>query len=244
MRSLSMALVCAALVAGCDAAKQGTAAGPSEAAPAATKACTAIVSAVERLACFDALVGTPPAPAPVAAIPATQSNAASAAADDQKPPAPPAIVERVRLNEAERGMGETEFRLSRTEEAIPGRWSVVMSAPALGGATAPPILAISCLSNISRLQLLAHQPVAPNRMNIRLLLDGKPISASVPWQVLEDGTVVDAGRGLVAIEQLRYLVKAGGRLQVESDYAPFSELLFDASNLHDLMKQQREACHW
>lgn len=239
MRSLSTALVCAALVTGCDAGKQD-AAGPSAAAPAAMKTCTAIVSAVERLACFDALAGTPPAP--VATIPATQRDEASA--KDQKPATPPTIVELVRRNEAERGMGKTEFRLSRTEEAIPGRWSVVMSAPALGDATAPPILAISCLSNISRLQLLAKQPIAPNRMNIRLLLDGQPISASVPWQVLEDGTVVDAGRGLVAIEQLRYLVKAGGRLQVESDYAPFSGLLFDASNLHNLMKQQREACHW
>ncbi|AOL09418.1 hypothetical protein WI95_32790 [Burkholderia contaminans] len=154
------------------------------------------------------------------------------------------MVELVRLNEAKRDAGETGFRLSRTEEAVPGRWSVVMSAPALGGAASPPVLTISCLSNISRLQLLGSQPIAPNRMNIRLLLDGQPISASVPWQVLEDGTVVDAGRGLVAIEQLRYLVKAGGRLQVESDYAPFSGLLFDATNLHNLMKQQREACHW
>ncbi|POM15215.1 type VI secretion-associated protein, VC_A0118 family [Burkholderia cepacia] len=240
MRSLSMALVCAALVTGCDASKQNAATGPSAAAPTATKTCTAIVSAVERLACFDALAGTPPAPA--ATPPATQRDDASTS--DQKPATRPTIVELVRRNEAERGVGETEFRLSRTEEAIPGRWSVVMSAPALGDAAAPPILAISCLSNISRLQLLAKQPIAPNRMNIRLLLDGHPISASVPWQVLEDGTVVDAGRGLVAIEQLRYLVKAGGRLQVESDYAPFSGQLFDAGNLHDLMKQQREACHW
>ncbi len=242
MRSLSMALVCAALATGCDAGKQGAPAGPSAAVPAAMKTCTSIVSAVERLACFDALAGTPPAP--VAATPATQHNEAPTRADSQKPATPPTIVELVRRNESERGVGETEFRLSRTEEVIPGRWSVVMSAPALGGSTALPILSISCLSNISRLQLLAKQPIAPNRMNIRLLLDGRPISASVPWQVLEDGTVVDAGRGLVAIEQLRYLVKAGGRLQVESDYAPFSGLLFDATNLQNLMKQQREACHW
>ncbi|MDN7875162.1 type VI secretion system-associated protein VasI [Burkholderia aenigmatica] len=239
MRSLSIALVCAALVAGCDAGKQGAAVGPSA---AAMKTCTSIVSAIERLACFDALAGTPPAP--VAAIPAAQHDEAPAAADRQKPAKPPTIVELVHLNEAKRAAGETGFQLSRTEEVVPGRWSVVMSAPALGDASAPPILAISCLSNISRLQLLWSQPITPNRMNIRLLLDGQPISASVPWQVLEDGTVVDAGRGLVAIEQLRYLVKAGGRLQVESDYAPFSGLLFDATNLYDLMKQQREACHW
>lgn len=81
-------------------------------------------------------------------------------------------------------------------------------------------------------------------MNIRLYLDGKPLSPEIPWQVLEDGTVIDAGRGLVAIEQLRGLVGAGSRLRMESDYAAFADLAFDATGLHALMRRQREACHW
>ncbi|MBP0714312.1 type VI secretion system-associated protein VasI [Burkholderia sola] len=240
MRSISLALALAVLAAGCDAGKQADANRAPAAASATGKACTGIVSAVERLACYDAAAGGPPAqtmqPPPMAA--AGSSNRGKASVK------PPEIVGLVSLNEAARVAGETGFRLSHKGEALPGRWSVVISAPAMGGSAEAPILAISCLSNISRLQLLASRPVDPNRMNIRLLLDGKPISRPLPWQVLEDGTVVDAGRGLVAIEQLRHLVGAGGRLQVESDYPPFSDLVFDATNLHALMKQQREACHW
>ncbi|RQS75663.1 type VI secretion system-associated protein TagO [Burkholderia sp. Bp8963] len=230
----------AVVVTGCDAGKQADTNRTPAASGATGKACTGIVSAVERLACFDAATGTPPA----------QTIRMPEQVDTLSPDSgkalvkPPEIVDLVRRNEAARPAGATGFRLSRDEDELPGRWRVVISAPAMGGAAAAPILAISCLSNISRLQLLMSHPVGPNRMDIRLLLDGKPISSSVPWQVLEDGTVVDAGRGLVAIEQLRYLVSAASRLQVESNYPPFSGQVFDATDLHALMKQQREACHW
>jgi type VI secretion system protein VasI len=234
MKSLSLALAFAVLVAGCDAGKQADAA----AANLREKACIGVVSDIERLACFDTAAGTPPAPTsptPAAVAPSDSSSAFVRV---------PEIVGLVRLNESSRQAGETGFRLSREEEPITERWNVVISAPAMDGSAAPPVLAISCLSNISRLQLLTQHPVDPNRMNIRLLVDGRPISPPVSWQVLADGTVVDAGRGLVAIEQLRHLVGAGARLQVESDYAPVSGLQFDATYLHTLMKQQREACHW
>ncbi|WDD93485.1 type VI secretion protein [Burkholderia sp. FERM BP-3421] len=134
--------------------------------------------------------------------------------------------------------------LLRVEDALPGQSKVVISAPAVGGAEPRPLLAISCLQNISRLQLLTAQPLDVNRVSIRMLVDGRPISTSRPWQVLEDGTVTDAGRGLVAIEQLRHLTRPAQQLQLESDHAPFDGLSFDASALHDLMGQQREACHW
>ncbi|MOA22786.1 hypothetical protein D3C78_1433710 [compost metagenome] len=134
--------------------------------------------------------------------------------------------------------------LRRSEDVLPGQYKVVISAPALGGATPHPYLAISCLSNISRLQLLTAEPLPVNRANIRLLLDGRPISDTRPWQVLEDGTVTDAGRGLVAIEQLRHLTRPGQQLQLESDHSPFDGLRFDASALSGHMAVQREACHW
>ncbi|MOA31779.1 hypothetical protein D3C78_1529540 [compost metagenome] len=119
-----------------------------------------------------------------------------------------------------------------------------MSAPALGAVTSQAHLAISCLANISRLQLVVDAPIAADRLNIRLLLDGHPLGNSRPWQVLEDGRVVDAGRGLVAIDQLRQLAKQGGQLRIESDAARMDGLQFDAANLYRLIAQQREACHW
>ncbi|WP_454724747.1 MULTISPECIES: type VI secretion system-associated protein VasI [Cupriavidus] len=223
----------AAVLAGCDAG--------GKAAPAG-RACTAIVPAAERLACFDAAAGTPPAPprpAPPAVAPAPAPASVPAA-----PPPVPDIVTLVRGNEARRRPGQTAMLSLRAEDAVPGQSKVVISAQALGGAEPRPYLAISCLQNISRLQLLTARPLAVNRVSIRLLLDGRAVSDSRPWQVLEDGTVTDAGRGLVAVAQLRPLTRPAQRLQVESDHAPFDGLVFDATALHTLMAQQREACHW
>ncbi|HCJ4810365.1 type VI secretion system-associated protein VasI [Pseudomonas aeruginosa] len=227
MKLLSLTLLSAAALIGCDTSGVVAAPGPS---------CTRIISAVERLACFDAEAGTPPTPL------------------EKQPPALPVTVEPVvkapdisvlvHANEAKRSPEQTASLISRSEDVLPGQDKVVISAPALGGAAPRPYLAISCLSNISRLQLLTAEPLPVNRVSIRLLLDGRPISPTRPWQVLEDGTVTDAGRGLVAIEQLRHLARPGQQLQIKSDHSPFDGLRFDASALAGQMAQQREACHW
>ena len=224
--------------------------------------CTIIVSAVERLACFDAAAGTPPAPTPVrpalaAPAPITPGRPAPNASPDvstaampsQTGPRPVASAfiatrssELVRQNESARQPQDTAFLMSYTDDEQPGQQRVVISAPALGAG--PPIyLAISCLSNISRLQLLAEQPFPQHHINIRLYMDDRPLSAGKPWRVLDEGNVADAGRGLVAIEHLRPFV-AGTHLRVESDYAPLNGLTFDATGLQALLARQREACHW
>jgi len=251
MRASNAMLILLLAAAGC---------GAREERAAAASPCTTIVSAVERLACFDAAAGTPPAPvaaalaassvapampspsAPAPAAPATAQVRTRGAANAAVPV--PAITGLVRRNEASRQGDDHRFRLARDEDAQPGQPQVVISAPALGGGTQQPILVVSCLSNISRLQLLTARPLDGNQMRIRLLLDGRPLSAARPWQVLETGDIVDAGRGLVAIELLRQLGGAGARLQVESDHAPLDGLAFDATGLHEQIAQQREACHW
>lgn len=227
MNLQSLAMASALGLSGCDAGHEATAAG---------QYCTQIVSSVERLACFDAAAGTPPSPPRASSAVAT----AIVAPDNRTPE----IVVLVRANEVARRNEQTASLISRSTDVLPGQAKVVISAPALGGASPRPHLAISCLSNISRLQLLTPEPLPVNRVSIRLLLDGWPITAARPWQVLEDGTVTDAGRGLVAIEQLRHLTRPGQLLQVESDHGPIDGLRFDASVLADQMVQQREACRW
>ncbi|MEK2601836.1 type VI secretion system-associated protein VasI [Burkholderia arboris] len=234
MKSISLALLSAAALAGCDG---------EHSAVAANSDCTTIASPQKRLACFDAKAGTPPPPT---SPPAALQAKASAAAPTTTPASAkrPDITDLVRSNEAKRHADDTGLLLMRTPEKIPGQDKVVISAPALGGSTPAPILAISCLQNISRLQLLTVDALPFNRANLRLLVDGRPVSTSQPWQVLDDGTVTDAGRGLVAIEQLRHLARPAQRLQIESDQGPFNGLVFDVSRLHEQLVQQREACHW
>ncbi|MBF8677654.1 MULTISPECIES: type VI secretion system-associated protein VasI [Pseudomonas] len=226
--------------AGCDAQGTGQVESGTEAvAPLdlSLRDCTTIVSAVERLACFDERDGTPPLPV------------VSREQSDDRDTAPrivvPSIVDLVRDNEAARSArDDARFLITETSDPVLDQPQVVISAPALGVAEQRPYLAISCLSNITRLQLLVEQPIERNQIPVRLVLDERPITAAkVSWQVLEVGTVVDAGRGLVAIDQLRR-VSEGARLRLESDYIPFDGLVFDASGLKGLVDRQREACHW
>lgn len=210
-------------------------------AVAAGRRCTTIVSAIERLACFDAEAGTPPTA--TAESSASAADAAAAAAPFELVRVPD-IVGLVQRNESRRKPDYAGALLLRVGDAIPGQDKVVISAPALAGSEPRPLLAISCLQNISRLQLTTAEPLDVSRVSIRVLLDGRPISGRRPWQVLDDGTVTDAGRGLVAIEQLRHLTRASQQMQLESDHAAFDGLSFDTAALHALMVQQREACHW
>lgn len=230
MRSKGLIVFFALAVVGCDSGLPVAAAGASQ-------DCVRIVSAMERLACFDAQAGTPP----ILHEPQAEENVVATAPE----PAPePEIIALMRRAEAGRIQGQGGFRLLQEADAMPGQTRVVVSAPALGAVTSQVHLVISCLSNISRLQLVADSPIAADRMNIRLLLDGRPLGDARPWQVLDDGQVVDAGRGLVAIDQLRQLAQAGSQLRIESDSAQVDGLKFEASDLHRLITQQRKACHW
>lgn len=227
MKLMRLTVLAALILTGCDSGEPATAAGPD---------CTRITSALERLACFDAIAETPPT------YPSQQPPAAAVVAEPVVKP--PHITRLVNANEAGRRPEETASRISSSADALPGQDKVVISAPALSGTAAETYLAISCLSNISRLQLLSADPLPVNHITIRLLLDGRPITAARPWQVLEDGTVSDAGRGLVAIEQLRHLTRKAQLLQVESNHGPFDGMRFDASALAEQMSRQREACQW
>lgn len=227
MKVFMLTLLCALACAGCDS---------GHCAVLSSRDCTVIVSPLQRLACFDSQLGTVPMDVPMIPV---QPLAESEPALQVVP-----IKALVKSNEAQRNPEEAGVRLMRSADALPGQSKVVISAPALEGEEPRPVLAISCLSNISRLQLLTARPLEINHAHLRLLLDGRPITDSRPWLVVEDGSVTDAGRGLAAIELLRHFTRPAQRLLVESDHAPFDGLAFDVSRLHVLMLQQREACHW
>ncbi len=227
MKLTKMTLLIAIALTGCNS---------GEAITASDQHCTRITSAIERLACFDAAAGTPPT-APVASRPSTPDVIAAEQAR-------PWITELVTANEAGRLPDETSSRITRSADIPDGQDRVVISVPALTGNLPDAYLTISCLSNISRLQLLSNEPLPVNYLTVRLLLDGRPVAPARPWQVLEDGTVSDAGRGLVAIEQLRHLTRPAQLLELVSDYSPFNGLQFDARALAGQIAEQREACHW
>ncbi|WP_409293213.1 type VI secretion system-associated protein TagO [Pseudomonas sp. KCJK9058] len=107
--------------------------------PALTRAsqdCPRIVSNIERLACFDQAAGTP------GFTPHRQWSA-------QELEAP--TLRRVLIHETGRAPEDLMFRL-RSEEG-----GLLISAPAIASVAPHPYLIISCVQNISRLQLVTAQ---------------------------------------------------------------------------------------
>ena len=208
------------------------------AAAPTTPDCTKIRSSVERLACFDAVARTPAEPpAPAATATSTPDMV------QQGSTASSLITSLAQRNETQRKADDHRFLLSRSRDEAADTLRIVISAPALGSEAPSPLMTISCLSGISRLQVIAAKPVPHNRIRMQLLMDGNPIADATTWQVLDAGNIVDAGRGLVAIDTLKRM-GSGGRLQTQSDYPPLDGLIFDATGLSDLIAQQREACRW
>lgn len=68
-------------------------------------------------------------------------------------------------------------------------------------------------------------------------------TTATAWQVMENGQVLDAGRGLPAIEQIKQLIGAH-RIRVHSDNPQVDGLTFDAQGLDPLINQARSACRW
>lgn len=202
---------------------------PSQAAP--EQNCTSVVSALERLACFDQAAGTP------ARVPLVASSRNTVERPAQ-------VAGWVGANEMRRPVEDSRFLLSRWPvSGDPLQPQLLISAPALGVVGLRPHLVISCRSGISSLQLLTANPVVPNRIRLRLFKDDRPLADAREWRVLDTGRVIDAGRGLPAIDLLRGM-GGGQRLRLESDYPPLDGLLFDADGLGALIEQERQLCRW
>jgi type VI secretion system protein VasI len=194
----------------------------------ALRDCPRVVSNLERLACFDEAAGTP-ARAPSQAWSAPEQQAPS--------------VSRVMANEAGRPIDDLTFRLGNAyEEGGAAQSWLVISAPAIVSAEPRSYLVISCIQNISRLQLITGQPLNAKRVKVQLQ-GARGASTATAWQVMENGQVLDAGRGLPAIEQIKRLIGAH-RVQVVSDDPAVDGLTFDAQGLDPLIDQARKTCRW
>ena len=107
-----------------------------------------------------------------------------------------------------------------------------------------PVLAISCESKITRLQLVLDEPSKRNKLQIQLFADDKPVS-NATWQVMDEaGLVVEFSRGLPTIALLRQIM-GSQRLELKSTQDPaLNGLVFDAQGLDALIAQERQACRW
>ena len=143
---------------------------------AEARQCTQEPSRLARLACFDALFGTPAdSPAPVMAPEAHRSE---------------------RWRQAYAQAQEGPARVRDTGDLA--GWLVTLSA--LGTQPPRPLLTLQCHNNITELALMVPEPLAAER--VRVSLGGE----ASQWRVRDEGFVISAGRGLPAIRLARALL--------------------------------------
>lgn len=185
------------------------------------KQCRTIVSKVERLSCFDNLFGTP-----VAGMPADPELV--------RPEPWQRAVKSETLRNGHVGWLRNENIGSNGEKAL---WFTVTANPRVGSVEAPVILMASCISKISRLEILFPEIQEGVRADVSLG-SGRRI-----WMFDEQGMVLRSGRGLSAISIMRPLVQAP-KIHIRSNADRIDGLIFETKNGKAAITELRELCRW
>lgn len=176
-------------------------------------------SPLVRLACYDALGSGPD----------TESGTGAMSAAWQA----------IRDQEQSRTPDSPPFLLQSDE----GRGSETLTRPALRGAT----LAIGCVDSITHIRLRLDTPWVGEQ--VQIALDGSPSNSAQGWFIRDKGMLLEYGRGLPAIEELKRWI--GHReLQVRADNGTQARaangvvLRVDLSGLKEALLPLRQQCRW
>lgn len=187
------------------------------------EACTLIGSRLERLACFDDVFATPLA----------IDNQYSPTLTSSVNPRHDAFV-----MEAERGDKQGFlYRSERISEQQSNHW---LTASAIGSAGTRPVLMLSCVNKISRVEIYFPQPVDANVINVTVRAGRSNRQA---WQFDDSGTKLRSGRGLPAIEIMKTML-TGRSMEIQSEHHEVNGLRFDSQNLRQELAPLRQQCGW
>ncbi|WP_445495998.1 type VI secretion system-associated protein VasI [Photorhabdus sp. SF281] len=118
---------------------------------------------------------------------------------------------------------------------IPTR--VILTTPAIGALPPRPVLMLSCIDNITRIQVALAKP--QDSGTVMISTDITQFSAD--WFLRENGYLLESSRGLPGIEQLKRLM-TGHTLTIKTDSG--SQITFNISQLEQAVKPLRTACRW
>ncbi|MDC0662906.1 type VI secretion system-associated protein VasI [Marinobacter sp. SS21] len=183
----------------------------------AARSCTEEPQRLARLACFDAVFGTPlpTSQRPVQASPQPLRWLAAYAQEQARTPEDAVIY--------------------RDTGAAAGH---LLTLAALGAVPPRPLLTVQCHNNITELALMLAEPLARERVELTFASGDSQL-----WRVRDNGYVVSAGRGLPAIRTLKALARQS-QTQLHSSEAEVDGLMFDLAGLAAGLRPLREACGW
>ncbi|HHI5410043.1 type VI secretion system-associated protein VasI [Vibrio metoecus] len=182
--------------------------------------CREIPARLDRLACFDRVFATPletVVAAPTNPYPAEWQRAMSALAQPVSESGWALVT-------------EGEGKGSSAWIALPAQNRVAVDQT-------PPILLLSCINNLSRIELALPKEVADARIQVSIRHEKQF------WRSDDHGVLFSSARGMPAIEMMK-LAASESRLLLRSN-APFADgLQFDTRGLNEALDALRERCGW
>ncbi|EKT60187.1 type VI secretion system-associated protein VasI [Providencia sneebia] len=118
-----------------------------------------------------------------------------------------------------------------------GDYPVIMTIPAIGFAPPRPIMMISCIDNITRLQIVL--PRQQDSGSVMLTTDKTQFTAD--WFLRENGYVLESSRGIPGIDEIKRLLN-GEKLTLK--LSNNDRLTFNISGIAQEIQPLRAACHW
>lgn len=120
---------------------------------------------------------------------------------------------------------------------------IILTTPAIGSHPPRPLLMISCINNITRLQIGLHTGINRGRVDVALGLKNRTQQTDYSWRVLGNGQIIDAGHGIPSINLLKTMI-GHTRVLIHSEDMSLEGLTFDITGFTHYIKSFRIACHW
>lgn len=197
------------------------------------KSCIEIKSSLQRLTCFDRYFKTP------IDIPNIKEATKTLRRKKSKIMQMAIRIEEQRNDETAPGL----LREVIMEHENAEQQRIILTSPALGRHPPRPLLMISCINNITRLQIGLHNSINRGRVDVALKLRDRTQQTNYSWRVLDDGKIIDAGHGIPSINLLKTMI-GHNRILIHSEDIALEGLTFDITGFTHHVKSFRIACHW
>lgn len=178
--------------------------------------CTKLEQKIQRLACFDNVFSTP--------IYGVKNNT-------NKPKAWSRAID----SELKRESGHAPL-LTVSKNAA-DLW-VTMPATNSELQDAPPLLILSCIGGLSRVELALRKPLKEGRVQISLGANKAEL-----WRSDDSGLLLSSARGVAAFKHIKNLL-AINSATIRSNNLAIDGLKFSAINLRAALNPVRERCGW
>ncbi|MGG4610584.1 type VI secretion system-associated protein VasI [Providencia sp. Me31A] len=118
-----------------------------------------------------------------------------------------------------------------------GEYPVIMTIPAIGFQPPRPVLMLSCIDNITRMQI-----ILPNKQDAgSVMVSTDKTQFTAEWFLRENGYVLESSRGLPGIDEIKRLL-SGEKLTLK--LTNNEKLTFNISGISQEIKPLRAACRW